>query len=69
MTDRLCEVCREPILGKRDRIYAMLPDQSQIVIMAHRISERGEHEGVAADVCMTCIADAVKNRKFTRAAK
>lgn len=58
--ERFCCVCGEQIHGKRDRIFAVLPDGTQIQIVAMPVLN------TPADLCMECIRDVVKNRKFTR---
>jgi hypothetical protein len=59
---RHCDVCCEQIHGKRDRICTVLPSGCGIEIRAVLT------DGCAtpADLCMDCIRDVVKNRKFTR---
>ena len=67
MTTRFCDVCGEQIHGKRDRIFAVLPDKRQIIIVVHVLGDDPDPDSKEADVCMDCIRDVVKNRKFTRA--
>jgi hypothetical protein len=64
---RHCLVCREEIPGKRDRLYTLLPDGRQLVLVPHLVKADGEPEPEIADVCLNCIRDVAKNFKWTRA--